>query len=334
MSSNSYKSIFNNDKKTVGVGKDEFLARRRIFMEMVNNDNNVKTVKKVPSSNHVTARYTSNLKPEPKFKPIKSTSKSLFSRDPSATTNTTSYKSTTSNKTPASKASTSNLRPTYTKISEDIPKTLTGAAGFSSPKSNSLKNILSQVGRKNQFVSNDEFRSRRKAFEDAQLNDITQLLPRPLTPSGYCYYGRSSPLLGNDRPWSPASERPWSPAYERRGSPTPSFDSERSFGASEVRLPWERPTQTKKTTTKTPLKEEKKVFTNPAVPGSPALSATPITSDEPMAIPITDEIIITPPEEDIKAKNDLLNEKIKMWYSKVDKEIEKESNTEVNKAEE
>jgi len=330
MSSNTYKSIFNNkEKKSVGVGKDEFLARRRFFLEMAQNENN-NTVKKVPSSNHITSRYTSNLKPEPKFKPIKSTSSAAFSRDPS--NNKTSNKS--SNTTSTSKT---NLRPTYTKLPENGPKTITGNAGFSSPKSNSLKNILSQVGRNNQFVSNDEFRSRRKAFEDAQLNDITQLLPRPLTPSGYCYYGRSSPLLGNDRPWSPASERPWSPAYERHGSPTPSFDSERSFGASEVRLPWERPSQNKKTNTKTQVKEEKKVFTNPAVPGSPALSATPITSDEPMAIPITDEIIITPPPTDNKEKDkdELLNEKLKMWYSKVDKEIEKEeNNNEVTKAEE
>jgi len=224
--SNAYKSIFaNKDKKTVGVGKDEFLARRRFFLEMAQNDN--KSVKKAPSSNHITSRYTSNLKPEPKFKPIKSTSNASFSKDPSSTASNK-----TSNKTPASKSSTTNLRPTYTKLPENAQKTITGSAGFSSPKSNSLKNILSQVGRNNQFVSNDEFRSRRKAFEDAQLNDITQLLPRPLTPSGYSYYGRSSPLLGNDRPWSPASERPWSPAYERHGSPTPSFDSERSFGAS------------------------------------------------------------------------------------------------------
>jgi hypothetical protein len=326
--SNAYKSIFNNkDKKSVGVGKDEFLARRRFFLEMAQNEN--KNDKKTPSSSHVTSRYTSNLKPEPKFKPIKSTSSALFTKDLSSTSSNK-----TSNKTPSSKSSTTNLRPTYTKLPENAQKTITGAAGFSSPKSNSLKNILSQVGRNNQFVSNDEFRSRRKAFEDAQLNDITQLLPRPLTPSGYCYYGRSSPLLGNDRPWSPASERPWSPAYERRGSPTPSFDSERSFGASEVRLPWERPSTGKKTTTKAPAKEEKKVFTTPAVPGSPALSATPITSDEPMAIPITDDIIVTPPPDDSKAKDELLNEKLKMWYSKVDKEIEKEENTEVNKAEE
>jgi hypothetical protein len=323
MSSNSYKSIFNNkDKKSVGVGKDEFLARRRFFLEMAQNENN-KNDKKIPSS-HVTSRYTSNLKPEPKFKPIKSTSSAAFSRDPS---------SKTSNVTSTAKTSSS-LRPTYTKLPENGPKTITGNAGFSSPKSNSLKNILSQVGRNNQFVSNDEFRSRRKAFEDTQLNDITQLLPRPLTPSGYCYYGRSSPLLGNDRPWSPASERPWSPAYERHGSPTPSFDSERSFGASEVRLPWERPNQNKKTNTRTQAKEEKKVFTNPAVPGSPALSATPITSDEPMAIPITDEIIVTPPPTEDKDKDELLNEKLKMWYSKVDKEIEKEENAEVTKAEE
>jgi len=326
MSSNSYKSIFNKEKKTVGVGKDEFLARRRFFLEMAQNESN-KNVKKTPSSNHITARYTNNLKPEPKFKPIKSTSNASFSKDPS---------SSSTNKTSASKTTTK-LRPTYTKLPEDAPKTISGSAGFSSPKSNSLKNILSQVGR-NQYVSNDEFRSRRKAFEDAQLNDITQLLPRPLTPSGYCYYGRSSPLLGNDRPWSPASERPWSPAYERHGSPTPSFDSERSFGASEVRLPWERPTQNKKTTTTTktpaPAKEEKKVFTNPAVPGSPALSATPITSDEPMAIPIINEIVVTPPKEEKKDNDELLNEKIKLWYSKVDKEIEKEESAEVNKAEE
>ncbi|ORX60036.1 hypothetical protein BCR36DRAFT_366036 [Piromyces finnis] len=321
--SNAYKSIFNNkDKKDVGVGKDEFLARRRFFLEMAQNES--KNAKKSFSPSHVTNRYTSNLKPEPKFRPIKSTSSASFSRDPS---------SNASNKTSSSKttnSSTTNLRPFITKISDDVPKTLTGSAGFSAPKSNSLKNILSQVGRNNQFVSNDEFRSRRKAFEDAQTNDITQLLPRPLTPSGYCYYGRSSPLLGG-RPWSPASERPWSPAYERHGSPTPSFDSERSFGASEVRLPWERPTQTKKSTT--PAKEEKKVFTNPAVPGSPALSATPITSDEPMAIPITNDIIITPPPAE-KSNDDLLNEKIKMWYSKVDEEIEKEENIEINKVEE
>jgi len=325
MSSNTYKNIFNNkEKKSVGVGKDEFLARRRFFLEMAQNENN-KNDKKVPSS-HVTSRYTSNLKPEPKFKPIKSTSSAAFSRDLSSnkTSNTTS-------------SAKSNLRPTYTKLPENGPKTITGNAGFSSPKSNSLKNILSQVGRNNQFVSNDEFRSRRKAFEDAQLNDITQLLPRPLTPSGYCYYGRSSPLLGSDRPWSPASERPWSPAYERRGSPTPSFDSERSFGASEVRLPWERPNQGKKSNTRTQVKEEKKVFTNPATPGSPALSATPITSDEPMAIPITDEIMVTPPPTSTsndKDKDELLNEKLKMWYSKVDKEIEKEEKSEVAKAEE
>ncbi|OUM60008.1 hypothetical protein PIROE2DRAFT_14345 [Piromyces sp. E2] len=281
--------------------------------------NESKNAKKSYTPNHVTNRYTSNLKPEPKFRPIKSTSSAAFSKDPS---------SSASNKTSTTKSA--NLRPTITKLSE-TPKTLTGSAGFNAPKSNSLKNILSQVGRNNQFVSNDEFRSRRKAFEDAQTNDITQLLPRPLTPSGYCYYGRSSPLLGasSSRPWSPASERPWSPAYERHGSPTPSFDSERSFGASEVRLPWERPTQTKKTTT--PAKEEKKVFTNPAVPGSPALSATPITSDEPMAIPITNDIIITPPPQE-KSNEDLLNEKLKMWYSKVDEEIEKEEK--VNKVEE
>jgi len=308
MSSNSYKSIFaNKDKKDVGVGKDEFLARRRFFLEMAQNES--KNAKKNQSS--VSSRYTNGLKPESKFRPIKSTSSASFSKNPS---------SSASNKTSTTKSETT-LRPTYTKLPDNTQKTITGSAGFSSPKSNSLKNILSQVGRNNQFVSNDEFRSRRKAFEDAQTNDITQLLPRPLTPSGYCYYGRSSPLLGNGRPWSPASERPWSPAYERHGSPTPSFDSEKSFGASEVRLPWERPSQTKKTTTATtPAKEEKKVFTNPAVPGSPALSATPITSDEPMAIPITNDIIVTPPQED-NSKDDLLNEKLKMWYSKVDKEI-------------
>jgi hypothetical protein len=322
MSSNSYKSIFNKEKKDVGVGKDEFLARRKFFLEMAQNEN--KNAKKSFSPSHVTNRYTSNLKPEPKFRPIKSTSSAAFSKDPSSTTKTT-------NKTNSTKSPS--LRPTITKLTE-TPNTLTGSAGFSAPKSNSLKNILSQVGRNNQFVSNDEFRSRRKAFEDAQTNDITQLLPRPLTPSGYCYYGRSSPLLGvtSSRPWSPASERPWSPAYERHGSPTPSFDSERSFGASEVRLPWERPTQNKKTTA-TPAKEEKKVFTTPAVPGSPALSATPITSDEPMAIPITNDIVITPPPQE-KSNEDLLNEKLKMWYSKVDEEIEKEQTAEVAKVEE
>jgi len=322
--SNAYKSIFNNkEKKDVGVGKDEFLARRRFFLEMAQNES--KNAKKSYTPSHITNRYTNNLKPEPKFRPIKSTSSAAFSKDPS---------STASNKTYTTK--TTNLRPTITKLTDNGPKTLTGSAGFSAPKSNSLKNILSQVGRNNQYVSNDEFRSRRKAFEDAQTNDITQLLPRPLTPSGYCYYGRSSPLLGgsSSRPWSPASERPWSPAYERHGSPTPSFDSERS---SEVRLPWERPTQAKKTTTTTttPAKEEKKVFTTPAAPGSPALSATPITSDEPLAVPVTNEIIITPPEEEKKTSDDdLLNEKLKLWYSKVDEEIEKEETAEVNKVEE
>jgi len=320
--SNAYKSIFNNkEKKDVGVGKDEFLARRRFFLEMAQNES--KNAKKNPPINHISSRYTNSLKPEPKFRPIKSSSNVAFSKNPS---------STASNKTSTSKTS-SNLRPTITKL-DNVPKNLTGNAGFSSPKSNSLKNILSQVGRNNQFVSNDEFRSRRKAFEDAQTNDITQLLPRPLTPSGYCYYGRSSPLLGgsSSRPWSPASERPWSPAYDRTNSPTPSFDSERSFGASEVRLPWERPSQTKKTTTAnatTPAKEEKKVFTNPVAPGSPALSATPITSEEPIAVPITNEIVVSPPpEEKEKTKDELLNEKIKMWYSKVDEEIEKEENAE------
>lgn len=323
--SNAYKSIFNKEKKdNIGVGKDEFLARRKFFLEMAQNES--KNAKKTPPVHHVTNRYTSNLKPEPKFKPIKSTSSAAFSKNPSPSSSNASKTSTTT------KTTTNNLRPTYTKL-ESIPKTLTGSAGFSSPKSNSLKNILSQVGRNNQSVSNDEFRSRRKAFEDAQTNDITQLLPRPLTPSGYCYYGRSSPLLGvsSNRPWSPASERPWSPAYDRTNSPTPSFDSEKSFGASEVRLPWERPTQTKKSTTL--AKEEKKYFTNPAVPGSPALSGAPITSDEPIAVPITNEIIVTPPPEE-KSKEDLLNEKLKMWYSKVDEEIEKEQTAEVAKVEE
>jgi len=94
---------------------------------MAQNEN--KNAKKSFSPSHVTNRYTSNLKPEPKFRPIKSTSSAAFSKDPSSTTKTT-------NKTNSTKSPS--LRPTITKLTE-TPNTLTGSAGFSAPKSNSLK---------------------------------------------------------------------------------------------------------------------------------------------------------------------------------------------------
>lgn len=307
--STAYKTIFGSSKDTqkLGVGKEEFLARRRLFLEKAQNENNIKN-----SARSTTPKPRSFKKPEQNLNSTKTYSKPTYSSN--ATTSSTKASSTKKVYSTA-----------YTKIPDNLPKT-TGLAGISSPKSNSLKSILTQMNRGNQYVSTDEFRSRRKAFEDAQLNDITQLLPRPLTPSGYTYYGRSSPLLGSDRPWSPASERPWSPAYERRGSPTPSFDSERSFGTSEVRLPWERPSQTKKTAvnaTKNLVNEEKKLFTSPAVPASPTLSATAITSEEPIAIPITNDSTI------VSTKDDLLNEKLQMWYSKVDEELDKKDNNNI-----
>ena len=127
MNKKKKKSIFNNkDKKDVGVGKDEFLARRRFFLEMAQNES--KNAKKNPPINHISNRYTNSLKPEPKFRPIKSSSNAAFSKNPS---------STSSNKISTTKTN-NNLRPTITKL-DNVPKNLTGNAGFSSPKSNSLK---------------------------------------------------------------------------------------------------------------------------------------------------------------------------------------------------
>lgn len=319
--SNAYKNVFSHDRKS-GVGKEEFLARRKLFLEMAQNENQNK--------NQTFSK--------PKPKPIPSYKKNDNSKSTSNSKFSTNYLSTTS----TTKASTSTTKKSPLR-STDF-KATTGLAGFSNPKSNSLKSILSQVGRGNQYVSTEEFHSRRKAFEDAQTNDITQLLPRPSTPSGYTYYGRSSPLLTCERPWSPASERPWSPAYERNrvASPTPSFDSERSFNSvTKVRLPWERPSTKKSTTganntnTKTQLNstsnlvDEKKTSTNYTksfIPDSPTLSATPITSDEPIAIPITNDTTAIH-----HTQEDLLNEKLKMWYSKVDEELVHEEDKENTK---
>ncbi|ORX49745.1 hypothetical protein BCR36DRAFT_353493 [Piromyces finnis] len=162
--SNTFKNILSKPKEEKkSFGKEEFLARRKFFLQKLENDGGIPKPKSL-INNSVSKKKTSNDKIKLSFnKPV---------------------------------VSSSNIKSTRSTIDEKIVIPDHNWS-VSSAKSESLKKIIDLAGKKEtNTVGKNVFNERQKFFADSQLSSVDQLMPRPATPPGYCYYEKCpSPSL-------------------------------------------------------------------------------------------------------------------------------------------
>jgi len=234
--SNALKNILNNPKEEKkSFGKEEFLARRRYFLEKLENEGGIPKPKSL-IDNSSTKRKPSNEK-------IKTTTFSYKKNITTTPTTTTSIK----NESSKSMTSTSNTNVKTNKIEKiTLPA---HEWTIASAKSESLKKIIDMAEKKDtNTVGKSVFNARQKFFADSQLNNVDQLMPRPSTPPGYVYFERcpspsyeplnyrrnSYGLYSSNTTLSP-SLKPSTPSYSLSSSPTPSAPSP----VTTYSLPWE-----------------------------------------------------------------------------------------------
>jgi hypothetical protein len=220
--SNALKNILNKPKEEPkSFGKEEFLARRKFFLQKLENDGGIPKPK--PLINNSIKKNTSN----EKIKTAVSVTKSI------------------NNTQPKSKA-TSTIKDTFNNVEKLSFSSTSHSWSLSSAKSESLKKIIDLAEKKDtNTVGKSVFNARQKFFADSQLNSVDQLMPRPCTPPGFCYFERCpSPLLERRRNSyslysssspvlspSPAPSSPIPPASILSSSPVPSKNN--------CTLPWE-----------------------------------------------------------------------------------------------
>jgi len=165
--SNAFKNILSKPKEEKkSFGKEEFLARRKFFLQKLENEGGIPKPKTL-INNSATKKKTSNEK-------IKTTFTKPTTPTPTPATTSSSIKSTKS--IPVEKE----------KIA--LPER---EWSVSSAKSESLKKIIDLAGKKDtNTVGKNVFNARQKFFADSQLSSVDQLMPRPATPPGYCYFER------------------------------------------------------------------------------------------------------------------------------------------------
>jgi len=268
--SNALKNILKKpkeEKKT--FGKQEFLARRKFFLQKLENDGGIPKPKSL-INNSSTKKKTSNEK-------IKN-----------AVTITKSINKTPSPQPVSTKPKTTNI--------EKISLPPSHEWSISSAKSESLKKIIDLAEKKDtNTVGKNVFNARQKFFADSQLNSVDQLMPRPCTPPGYVYFEKcpspsleprrnsyslysSSPVLSPSlKPASP-SLRPSSP-YVKPASPIPSLPtlSSSPTPTTTTYLPWEHGNSKKKDVVTPP-----KQHTNS---GIECLEKVPLVSEESIVLP-------------------------------------------------
>jgi len=268
--SNALKNILKKpkeEKKT--FGKQEFLARRKFFIQKLENDGGIPKPKSL-INNSSTKKKTSNEK-------IKN-----------AVTITKSINKTLSPQPVSTKPKTTNI--------EKISLPPSHEWSLSSAKSESLKKIIDLAEKKDtNTVGKNVFNARQKFFADSQLNSVDQLMPRPCTPPGYVYFEKcpspsleprrnsyslysSSPVLSPSlKPASP-SLRPASP-YLKPASPIPSLStlSSSPTPTTTYSLPWEHGNNRKKDVVTPP-----KQHTNNSIE---ALEKVPLVSEESIVLP-------------------------------------------------
>jgi len=234
--SNALKSILNKPKEEKkSFGKQEFLARRKFFLEKLENDGGIPKPKSL-INNSSTKKKTSSEK-------IKTAVNATKSINPSVT-KTPTKTPVTINNSKSTKSSTSNI--------EKLSVSSSHEWSLASARSESLKKIIESAElRDTNTVGKSVFNARQKFFADSQLSSVEQLMPRPCTPPGFVYFERcpspsveprrnsyslysSSPVLSPSIP--PASPVPSTSIYS--SSPTPS--------KSGCSLPWEHADHKKK----------------------------------------------------------------------------------------
>jgi len=272
--SNALKNILKNpkeEKKT--FGKEEFLARRRYFLEKLESEGGVPKPKPF-ISNSSSKKKSSNEKIKTSInKNINSSnnnSKNVTTNNIKNSTTTNNIKnSTTNNKI----ASNSNEKVT-------LP---TNEWSIINPKSESLKKILSLAEKKDaNTVGKNVFNARQKFFADSQLSSVDQLMPRPSTPPGFCYFERCpSPSMEPVRRNSYGLYSSTSPALSSSSvlSSSPSLSSKSpSLSSSTYSLPWEYGNNKKKDNTQPkPQKSSTKVIES--------LESRPLISKEVIKLP-------------------------------------------------
>jgi len=210
--SNAFKNILNEPKEEKrSFGKEEFLARRRFFLEKLENEGGIPKpkpfVNKSPAVNKKTSFEKLNI--------------SISKRINSASS---------INSTP------SNLTKNIEKKNAKLPD---HEWSISSAKSESLRRIIDLANKgETNTVGKSVFSARQKFFADSQLSNVDQLMPRPSTPPGYCYIDRCP------SPSFEASNRRHSysmySSQSLSSSPIIAPSPKQAVSATTFALPWEQ----------------------------------------------------------------------------------------------
>ncbi|OUM65564.1 hypothetical protein PIROE2DRAFT_7405 [Piromyces sp. E2] len=266
-SEKSDSSFFPKSNAFKSFGKEEFLARRKFFLQKLENEGGIPKPKSLINNSSSTKKKSSNEK-------IKTTYKK-----PITTTST----DTTSSATTSPATTASNIKITKSPIVEKEKTILPDHEwSISSAKSESLKKIIDMAGKKEtNTVGKSVFNARQKFFADSQLSSVDQLMPRPATPPGYCYYERCP---------SPSIE-PRRNSYSLYTSSSPALSSSSILSSSPTpvnapspkpatySLPWEHGNTKKKNT----------VQPKPQTPTNviESLEQCPLVSEETLPDPVT-----------------------------------------------
>jgi len=217
--SNTFKNILNKPKEEPkSFGKEEFLARRKFFLQKLESEGGIPKPKSL-ISNSATRNKNSKERTKTTFiKPIYTTSNV-----------------------------SSNLK--RTDGEKEMFSLPDHEWSVSSAKSESLRKIIDMAGKQEtNTVGKSVFSARQKFFADSQLSSVDQLMPRPSTPPGYSYI---------DRCPSPSLE-PRRHSYSLYTSSSPSFGSSSISSSNQTpivapspkpasfSLPWEQSNNTKK----------------------------------------------------------------------------------------
>jgi len=179
--SNAFKSILKEPKEEKrSFGKEEFLARRRFFLEKLESEGGI-----------------------PKPKPFVSKSPAV-NKKASVEINKTSHNKDV-NPTSTIK-NNEKIKKTPRKINTDINIEKENVClpdhewSISSAKSESLRKIIDLANKgETNTVGKSVFSARQKFFADSQLSNVDQLMPRPSTPPGFCYIERCPSPFENSK---------------------------------------------------------------------------------------------------------------------------------------
>jgi len=180
--SNAFKSILKEPKEEKrSFGKEEFLARRRFFLEKLESEGGI-----------------------PKPKPFVSKSHTI-NKKASVEKNKTSH-NTNVNPTSTIK-NNEKIKKAPKKINTDMNTENESVClpdhewSISSAKSESLRKIIDLANKgETNTVGKNIFNARQKFFADSQLSNVDQLMPRPSTPPGFCFIEKCpSPFENSNR---------------------------------------------------------------------------------------------------------------------------------------